>query len=117
MKNNDDLISREALRHEMYEEAFMKDSNMQKWDGGCWIRYKLFERVVDRQPPVHPEIEITVDQVIEFCEKNGLVVHSLSYFQWLQSRYEQGRKDGYTQGFRESAYISHDAAMVAEDET
>lgn len=63
-------------------------------------------------PAVQPEIEITVDQVIEFCEKNGLVVHSLSYFQWLQSRYEQGQKDGYTQGFRESAYIYHDKEVT-----
>ena len=61
-------------------------------------------------PSAQPEI--TVDQVIEFCEKNGLVVHSLSYFQWLQSRYEQGQQDGYAQGFRESAYISHDKEVT-----
>ncbi len=48
----DDLISRQALCHEMYEEAFLKDSKLQKWDSGCWIRYKLFEQVVNRQQPV-----------------------------------------------------------------
>lgn len=56
MNNNDDLISRAALQHEMYEEAFLKDGGMQKWDSGCWIRYKLFERVLDRQPAAQPDI-------------------------------------------------------------
>ena len=51
-----DLIDRQALRLEMYHEAFEKGSDMQKWDSGCWIRYKLFERVVDRQPSAQPEI-------------------------------------------------------------
>lgn len=51
-----DLIERQALRSEMYHEAFEKDSNEQRWDSGCWIRYKMFERVVDRLPPAQPEI-------------------------------------------------------------
>lgn len=53
---NDDLISRQALRQAMYHEAFEKDSDYQKWDSGCWIRYKLFERVVDAMPSAKPEI-------------------------------------------------------------
>lgn len=52
---SDDLISRQALRSEMYHEAFEKDSDEQRWDSGCWIRYKMFERVVDRQPSAQPE--------------------------------------------------------------
>lgn len=51
----DDLISRQALRSDMYHEAMEKDSEEQRWDGGCWIRYKMFERVVDRQPSAQPE--------------------------------------------------------------
>lgn len=47
-----DLIDREALRAAMYEAAFETDSNEQKWDSGCWIRYKMFERVVDSLPSV-----------------------------------------------------------------
>lgn len=51
----DDLISRQALRSDMYHEAMEKDSDEQRWDGGCWIRYKMFERVIDRQPSAQPE--------------------------------------------------------------
>lgn len=40
----------DALRKAMYHEAFEKDSDEQKWDSGCWIRYKLFERVFDSVP-------------------------------------------------------------------
>lgn len=45
-----DLIDRLALRRAMYHEAMEKDSDEQKWDSGCWIRYKMFERVVDSMP-------------------------------------------------------------------
>ena len=31
------------LSDAMYHEAFETDSELQKWDGGCWIRYKMFE--------------------------------------------------------------------------
>lgn len=71
----DDLISRQALRSEMYHEAFEKDSNEQRWDSGCWIRYKMFERVIDRQPSAQPEIKciakimLTEEQVQEAFEK------------------------------------------------
>ena len=39
------LIDADALRAKMYHEAFETDSPMQKWDSGCWIRYKMFERM------------------------------------------------------------------------
>lgn len=52
---SDDLISREALRRAMYHEAMEKDSDEQKWDSGCWIRYKMFERVLEAQPPAEPQ--------------------------------------------------------------
>lgn len=42
-------IDSEELREKMYHEAFEVDSDMQKWDGGCWIRYKLFENVLNEQ--------------------------------------------------------------------
>ena len=45
-----DYIDRQAIRDEMYHEAFETDSDMQRWDGGCWIRYKMFENVIDRLP-------------------------------------------------------------------
>lgn len=45
-----DLISRQKLRMALYHEAFELDSDEQRWDGGCWIRYKMFERVVESMP-------------------------------------------------------------------
>ena len=32
----------------MYHQCFEcdNDENMQKWDSGCWFRYKLFENVI-----------------------------------------------------------------------
>ncbi len=47
-----ELIDRSVLKARMYTEAFESDTNMQRWDSGCWIRYKLFEKVVDNIPTV-----------------------------------------------------------------
>lgn len=44
----------DALRRAMYHEAFETDSPMQKWDSGCWIRYKLLERVEEAAPTIIP---------------------------------------------------------------
>ena len=46
------LIDANALEASMYDAAFVKDTDMQRWDSGCWIRYKLFENVLDEQPTV-----------------------------------------------------------------
>ena len=48
------LIDADALRRTMYHEAFETDSPMQKWDSGCWIRYKLFERMEEAAPAIIP---------------------------------------------------------------
>ena len=45
-----DYIDKEKLRHAMYHEAFETDTDLQKWDSGCWIRYRLFENIVDALP-------------------------------------------------------------------
>lgn len=50
-----DLINRQALRDAMYHEAFETDTEMQRWDSGCWIRYKLFENCIDSMPTIEPE--------------------------------------------------------------
>ena len=34
------LIDADELRRRMYTEAFVKDTDMQKWDSGCWIYYR-----------------------------------------------------------------------------
>lgn len=46
------IIDGDALRNVMYHEAFETDSNMQRWDSGCWIRYKMFENAIDNAPTV-----------------------------------------------------------------
>ena len=49
------LIDADDFGNRMYHEAFEKDSDLQKWDSGCWIRYKLCENVLREQPTVQPE--------------------------------------------------------------
>lgn len=46
------LIDADKLEKEMYHEAFETDSDLQKWDSGCWIRYKMFRDCIVRQPTV-----------------------------------------------------------------
>ena len=46
------LIDADALRETMYHEAFETDTDMQKWDGGCWIRYKMFENALENAPTI-----------------------------------------------------------------
>lgn len=47
------LIDADALRNHMYHEAFETDSGLQKWESGLWIRYQMFEEILNT--------EITVD--------------------------------------------------------
>lgn len=51
------LIDADALRAKMYHEAFETDTQMQKWDSGCWIRYKMFERMEEDAPTIIPAEE------------------------------------------------------------
>lgn len=46
------LIDGDALRKKMYHEAFETDSDMQKWESGCWVRYKMFENALDAAPTI-----------------------------------------------------------------
>ena len=48
-------IDADALCDAMYHEAFETDSEMQKWDSGCWIRYKMFENAIDKAPTIEPK--------------------------------------------------------------
>lgn len=45
-----EYIEKSAIRQALYHEAFETDTEYQRWDSGCWIRYKLFENVVDALP-------------------------------------------------------------------
>lgn len=46
------LIDADALEARMYHDAFEVDSDMQRWDGGCWIRYKMFENAIKDVPTI-----------------------------------------------------------------
>ena len=43
-------IDADALSGAMYHEAFETDTELQRWDSGCWIRYKLFQDILKQQP-------------------------------------------------------------------
>jgi len=51
-------IDADALMGRMYHEAFENDASynesnpMAKWDSGLWIRYKMFENVIDEAPSI-----------------------------------------------------------------
>ena len=47
-----EYIDKEALRDLMYTEAFERDTGLQRWDSGLWIRYKLFENCLEAIPSV-----------------------------------------------------------------
>lgn len=49
-----DLIDMYDFDSAMYHEAFEVDSDMQKWESGCWIRYKMYERLRDSAPVIIP---------------------------------------------------------------
>ena len=46
------MIDASALEARMYHDAFEVDSDMQKWDSGCWIRYKMFENAIKDAPTI-----------------------------------------------------------------
>ena len=56
-------IDADDFRNRMYHEAFEKDTDLRKWDSGCWIRYKLFENVLREQPTVQTEEAIPVSWI------------------------------------------------------
>ena len=46
------LIDADALRVGMYHEAFETDSELQRWDSGCWVRYRMFENHMGNAPTI-----------------------------------------------------------------
>lgn len=47
------LIDADALNEAMYRKSFETDDGRQRWDGGLWIRYKVFEEARDEAPTVN----------------------------------------------------------------
>lgn len=54
-KGHGRLIDAEKLESRMYHEAFETDSDLQKWDSGCWIRYKMFEQNIQKAETIIEE--------------------------------------------------------------
>ena len=54
------LIDANELRRNMYHKAFETDTDMQKWDSGCWIRYKMFDQVLESAPTI---IDVGTDEL------------------------------------------------------
>lgn len=84
-------IDAEKLEKEMYHEAFETDSDMQKWDRGCWIRYKMFENCIAQQPTADV-VEVVRCKAIDdfkirfFCELNNRVVRPI-FSKQIQSKF------------------------------
>lgn len=63
------MIDPNELSSRMYHEAFEKDSDMQKWEQGCWIRYKVFENCLADTPTIDAE-EIRYGEWMPIIEAN-----------------------------------------------
>lgn len=94
------LIDADAFGNRLYHEVFEKDSEDQRWDSGCWMRYRLFEKVLREQPSVaQPEIIRCRDcKYAEVADKEdsqdgytcqfhrGSIWFSGSYCSWAERR-------------------------------
>lgn len=83
------LIDADALRASMYHDAFETDTEFQRWDAGCWIRYKMFENNIDSAPTIQPEREkgnwVGIDD--EPCETFECDVCGFTLEDWIQGAF------------------------------
>ena len=85
------LIDIDALSHEMYHLAFETDSNMQKWDGGCWIRYKMFEKCRDKAPTIDAVPVVRCEDCKYYTKPSALVNYALGICsRWEDMTYPDG---------------------------
>lgn len=52
----------DKLESEMYHKAFETDTDLQRWDSGCWIRYKMFEIAVATASTIIEADEVSEDE-------------------------------------------------------
>ena len=45
-----DYITKSALRRALHNEVFEADSKEQRWEDGCWIRYRLIDKIISDLP-------------------------------------------------------------------
>lgn len=88
------LINADKLESEMYHNAFEIDTDLQKWDSGCWIRYKMFENVIDEQPTVEA---IPVQQLLSIFPKYDDYIHTKTYpyNNTIEEIYSKGYEEGW----------------------
>ena len=83
------LIDADLLNRKMYHEAFETDTDLQKWESGCWIRYKMFENAIDNVPTVNA-VPLSVIEDIKaeikslYDEPARYVPNYDAYAQWLE---------------------------------
>lgn len=84
------LIDADALGNRMYHESFEKDSDLQRWDGGCWIRYKLFEQVLRAAPT----IDLTQPTQLTDEDKETIRIHLSAFKEKLcnQHRWNEAKE-------------------------
>lgn len=86
-------IDADALSARMHELAFETDSDMQRWDSGCWIRYKMFERAIADAPTIEPERKKGKWHVYVDCEGKtrqctcSLCGHETDEYCWESPKY------------------------------
>lgn len=82
------------LKSEMYHNAFEIDTDLQKWDNGCWIRYKLFENVIEEQPTVEA---IPVEWIKDYIHRHTqYTTMAYVYPYQVESMLEEWRKENET---------------------
>lgn len=89
-------IDSDALREKMFHEAFEKDSQDQKWDSGCWIRYHMFENAVDSIPTADV-VEVVrckeckhSSQKVHICEITNYLYGENYFCAWGERRTDDG---------------------------
>lgn len=91
-------IKDEDLSKLMYHEAFEVDSDMQKWDSGCWIRYKVFENCL-KQTPTADVVEVVRCKNCQFAYwENGEPIWCNNFLYAINGNefcsYGERREDG-----------------------
>ena len=76
------LIDADELRKQMYHKAFETDSYMQRWNDGCWIRYKMFENCIETLPTIDA---VPVRHGEWYGEADGYADGELVYDMWYCS--------------------------------
>ena len=113
-------IDADALIDRMYHDAFETDTDMQKWESGCWIRYKMFENAIDEQPTIEPKQGEWIDKTTEigFPDAECSVCGSHAGMFWMNYCPNCGARMSYIAGKHADCVIIDESADMrgADDE-